>query len=104
MFTNVYIHPVTSDRSPGTAARFSNAYKRSGDSGGEIASLRLSPELAAEVRAVGDKEGLSQSDTLRLLVRRGLTATNKKLSDDAAAPIVEQLMSIVDSLQNKEQK
>lgn len=80
------------ERSPGTAARYANAYKRSASSG-EVASLRLDAALLTEIKQVGDEEGLSQSDTIRLLLRRGLRA-----SDKSDATTIQALQAIINDL------
>ena len=41
----------------------------------KLISIRLSEDLLQRLAAVGNTEGLAMSDTIRLVLERGLTAT-----------------------------
>jgi antitoxin component of RelBE/YafQ-DinJ toxin-antitoxin module len=44
----------------------------------ELVSVRLAPDLLARLAAVGNAEGLAMSDTIRLVLERGLAASERK--------------------------
>lgn len=43
-----------------------------------LISIRLSDELVRRLAEVGNEEGLSMSDTIRLVLERGLARPNRK--------------------------
>jgi hypothetical protein len=57
--------------------RFKQASRRVSGSGSELISLRLAPELLEQLAEIGNEQGLSMSDTIRLVLARGLRTPQK---------------------------
>lgn len=64
---------MESRRSPSSYFATGSRPRRTGAS--QLVSIRLPEELLQRVAEVGNSEALSLSDTVRLLLERGLTAT-----------------------------
>jgi hypothetical protein len=63
-------------RSPSSYFRAASPPRRSGTS--KLVSIRLPEELIQRLAEVGNEEGLSLSDTVRLVLERGLTTTERR--------------------------
>jgi hypothetical protein len=57
--------------------RFKQANRKVSGTGSELISLRLAPELLEQLAEVGNEQGLSMSDTIRLVLARGLRPPQK---------------------------
>jgi hypothetical protein len=55
--------------------------ERSGGSQSHLISVRLADELLQRLAAVGNEEGLALSDTIRLVLERGLAARKTPRSE-----------------------
>jgi hypothetical protein len=62
-------------RSPSKYFKAASAPRRAGAN--QLVSIRLPEELLERLAEVGNEEHLSLSDTVRLVLERGLTATRK---------------------------
>ena len=62
---------------------FVAASRASGPPASHLISIRLPDDLVQRLAAVGNEEGLAMSDTIRLVLERGLAA---KLTTTAAVP------------------
>jgi hypothetical protein len=63
-------------RSPSSYFRAASAPRRAGAS--QLVSIRLPEELIQRLAEVGNEEELSLSDTVRLVLERGLTTTERR--------------------------
>jgi hypothetical protein len=63
-------------RSPSSYFRATSSSRRSGTS--RLVSIRLPEELLQRLAEVGNEEGLSLSDTVRLVLERGLAPTERR--------------------------
>ena len=52
----------------------------------QLVSVRLSEDLISRLAEVGNAEHLSMSDTIRLVLERGLSATAKKKTKKGTTP------------------
>jgi hypothetical protein len=66
---------MTEPRSPSSYFRTASP-RRAGAS--KLVSIRLPEELIQRLAEVGNEEGLSLSDTVRLVLERGLTRTERR--------------------------
>ena len=57
------------------SAYFQTMSRMSAQPVSKLISIRLSEDLLQRLAAVGNTEGLAMSDTIRLVLERGLTAT-----------------------------
>ena len=57
---------------------FVAASRASGPPASHLISIRLPDDLMQRLAAVGNEEGLAMSDTIRLVLERGLSATPKR--------------------------
>ena len=60
------------------SAYFTAASRAAKSSTSHLISVRLSDDLLERLAEVGNVEGLAMSDTIRLLLERGLAASSKK--------------------------
>jgi hypothetical protein len=63
-------------KSPSSYFRAGSTSRRS--SSNRLVSIRLPEELIQRLAKVGNEEGLSLSDTVRLVLERGLTQTERR--------------------------
>ncbi|MDE3206696.1 MAG: hypothetical protein KGQ66_21010 [Acidobacteriota bacterium] len=57
---------------------FATSTRAAKSSTNHLISVRLSDDLLARLAEVGNGEGLAMSDTIRLVLERGLAASKKK--------------------------
>lgn len=57
---------------------FSAASRAEKSAASHLISIRLSDELVRRLAEVGNEEGLAMSDTIRLVLERGLAKSNRK--------------------------
>jgi hypothetical protein len=62
----------------GPSSYFSAASRAEKPAANHLISIRLSDELVRRLAEVGNEEGLSMSDTIRLVLERGLAKSNSK--------------------------
>ena len=67
-------------RSPSRYFRASSPPRRAGAN--QMVSIRLPEELLQRLAEVGNEEHLSLSDTVRLVLERGLTTTERRKAKD----------------------
>jgi len=60
------------------SAYFGASGRRRTSSGTHLVSVRLPEELVQRLAEVGNEEGLSLSDTIRLVLERGLTRERRR--------------------------
>jgi len=63
---------------PSPSAYFRSGSRAKATSASHLISVRLSDELIRRLAAVGNEEGLAMSDTIRLVLERGLAAPKRK--------------------------
>ena len=63
---------------PPPSAYFTAGSRARKSSTSHLISVRLSDELLARLAAVGNDEGLAMSDTIRLVLERGLAPSKRK--------------------------
>jgi hypothetical protein len=66
------------DEQSSPSAYFSRASRARSTSSNHLISVRLSDDLVRRLAAVGNDEGLAMSDTIRLVLERGLAAPKRK--------------------------
>jgi hypothetical protein len=66
------------DDHPGPSSYFVSGSRARRASTSHLISIRLSDDLIRRVAEVGNDEGLAMSDTVRLLLERGLASTKGK--------------------------
>jgi antitoxin component of RelBE/YafQ-DinJ toxin-antitoxin module len=66
------------------SAYFRTASRASNAPASHLISIRLPDDLVQRLAAVGNEEGLAMSDTIRLVLERGLTATRQPASRRSA--------------------
>jgi predicted DNA binding CopG/RHH family protein len=59
------------------AAFFEASSRKKSGGNNQLISVRLPEELLERIAVVGNEQGLSMSDTIRLVLERGLRATPK---------------------------
>ena len=57
---------------------FSNSSRGRSGPASHLVSIRLPEELLQRLAAIANDEGLAMSDSIRLMIERGLTATQRK--------------------------
>jgi hypothetical protein len=73
------------DRDRRPSAYFAAATRASKAPASHLISIRLPDDLMQRLAAVGNEEGLAMSDTIRLVLERGLAATTKSVSPTRTA-------------------
>jgi hypothetical protein len=63
---------------PSPSAYFSSGSRARSTSASHLISVRLSDDLVRRLAVVGNDEGLAMSDTIRVVLERGLTAPKRK--------------------------
>jgi hypothetical protein len=63
---------------PSPSAYFRSGSRAKPTSASHLISIRLSDELVRRLAQVGNDEGLAMSDTIRLVLERGLAAPKRK--------------------------
>jgi len=66
------------DSQPSPSGYFSKASKPRRVASNHLISIRVSDELIRRLAQVGNDEGLAMSDTIRLVLERGLASTTRK--------------------------
>jgi hypothetical protein len=66
------------DSRPLPSAYFKAGSRARKSSTSHLVSVRLSDELLSRLAEVGNDEGLAMSDTIRVVLERGLAASRKK--------------------------
>jgi hypothetical protein len=57
---------------------FATTSRSRGATSSRLISIRLPEDLLRRLAEVGNEEGLAMSDTIRVVLERGLSASNKK--------------------------
>lgn len=63
---------------PAPSAYFATSTRAAKSTTSHLISVRLSDDLLGRLAQVGNAEGLAMSDTIRLVLERGLAASKKK--------------------------
>ena len=66
------------DQQQPPSAYFTTGSRSKAASASRLISVRLSDDLIRRLAEVGNDEGLAMSDTIRLILERGLAATKRK--------------------------
>ena len=80
-----YNEPMTSS-DPKPSMLFMSASRLNAKPVNQLISVRLSEDLISRLAEVGNAEHLSMSDTIRLVLERGLSATTKKKTKKGTTP------------------
>ena len=66
------------DQPPAPSSYFKSGSRARAAPTNHLISVRLSDELVRRLAEVGNDEGLAMSDTIRVVLERGLTMTKKR--------------------------
>ena len=75
------------DKPPALPSAYFRAARRASKApASHLISIRLPDDLMQRLAAIGNEEGLAMSDTIRLVLERGLTATRQPASRRTTSP------------------
>jgi hypothetical protein len=66
------------DERQAPSAYFKTGSRARAGSGSHLISVRLSDDLVRRLAEIGNDEGLAMSDTIRLVLERGLASSKRK--------------------------
>jgi hypothetical protein len=66
------------DQTSGPSSYFKSGSRARAALASHLISVRLSDDLVRRLAEVGNDEGLAMSDTIRVVLERGLTVTKRK--------------------------
>ncbi len=81
LYYNYHTMPDVAKRTS-PSAYFSSSRRSGGKASSHLVSVRLPDELLKRLAEVGNQEGLAMSDTIRLVLERGLASRRRHRSQE----------------------